>query len=145
MSIISEFILAFFCTIGFSILFSVPQVAVPYTGLTGGLGMVLYSITTDIFQSNVAGTFFGALTVGLLGELWARKRKKPATLFITPGIIPLVPGAGMYYTMLAIINKDFFLAAHKGAETFFIAAAIAVGIIISSAFSRSIKRVKFKD
>lgn len=104
-----------------------------------------YTLTTKIFHSTIAGTFFGAVSVGLLGEILARKYKKPATVFITAGIIPLVPGAGMYYTMLAIIEKDFFMAANKGAETFFVAAAIAVGIIISSGFSKSIKRVKLKE
>lgn len=145
MNIIKELIQAYFSTIGFSVLFSTPKKAVPYTGIAGALAWSLYSITTNIFDSNVAGTFFGALTVGLLGELLARKLKKPAILFITPGIIPLVPGAGMYYTMLAVINNDFIMAANKGVETFFIAASIAVGIIISSGFSRSIKRVKSKE
>ncbi|NMB33315.1 MAG: threonine/serine exporter, partial [Clostridium sp.] len=60
------------------------------------------------------------------------------------GIVPLVPGAGMYYTMLALVQKDFHLAASKGTETFFIAAAISIGVIISTFLSQSIKRVKFK-
>ena len=98
-----------------------------------------------MFHSFVAGTFFGALTVGILGEFLARLNKKPATLYITPGIIPLVPGAGMYYTMLALIEKDFSMAGNKGVETLFIAAAISIGIIISSVFSRSIKRVRQKE
>ena len=50
----------------------------------------------------------------------------------------------MYYTMLALVRKDFLLAANKGTETFFIAAAISIGIIISTSLSRSINRVKNK-
>ena len=80
----------------------------------------------------------------MLGEVFARYTKKPATLYVNPGIISLVPGAGMYYTMLALIENDYTTAIDKGAETFFIAAAIAMGIIISSAFSHSIRRVKSK-
>lgn len=145
MNIIWQLILAFLSTIGFSILFSTPKKEVPYAGIAGGMAWGLYSIMTNLFHSNIAGTLFGALTVGLLGELLARIRKKPAILYITSGIVPLVPGAGMYYTMLAVLDNDFILAANKGVETFFIAAAIAVGVIISSAFSRSINRVKHKD
>lgn len=145
MYIAKELILSFLSTIGFSILFSSPKETIGYAGLTGATGWILYSMTSKIFHSNVAGTFFGAITVGLLGEFFARVSKKPATLYITSGIVPLVPGAGMYYTMLAIIENDFDMAATKGVETFFIAAAIAVGIIISSGFSRSIRRVKQKD
>ena len=76
--------------------------------------------------------------------MFAKYFKKPATVFIIPGIITLVPGAGMYYTMLALIKKDFHEAANTGTETIFIAAAIAIGIILSSTMSRSIKRVKNK-
>lgn len=145
MDIIKQLILSFLSTIGFSVLFSSPKETLGYAGLTGSIGWIMYYMTTKIFHSNVAGTFFGAITVGLLGEFLARLRKKPATIFITSGVVPLVPGAGMYYTMLAIIEHDFTMAATKGVETFFIASAIAVGIIISSGFSRSIKRVKQKD
>lgn len=137
--------LAFLSTIGFSVLFNSPKKEVFFAGVTGGLAWGSYIVMTKFFQSTIAGSFFGALTVGLLGEFLARLRKKPATLYITAGIVPLVPGAGMYYTMLAVIDNDFIRAANKGAETFFIAAAIAVGVIISSAFSRSINRVKLKE
>lgn len=145
MEIFKQLIISFLSTIGFSILFNSPKETLGYTGIAGASGWILYTITTKLFSSNIAGSFFGALTVGILGELLARLSKKPATLYITPGIIPLVPGAGMYYTMLALIKNDFNMATSKGVETFFIAAAISIGIIISSTFSRSIKRVRQKD
>lgn len=145
MEIIKQFILSFISTIGFSVLFGSPKGTLGFAGLAGSSGWILYTLTRKLSGSIIAGSFFGALTVGILGEVLARLSKKPATLYITPGIIPLVPGAGMYYTMLALIEKDFFIAANKGVETFFIAAAISVGIIIASAFSRSINRVKSKD
>lgn len=145
MNIFIELILAYLTTVGFSILFSAPKASVPYAGIAGALAWSLYSISFKISASSILATFIGALTVGILGEFLARILKKPATLFITPGIIPLVPGAGMYYTMLHVIEKDFIMAANKGVETFFIAAAISIGIIISTGFSRSIKRVRFKD
>ncbi|MBU5257410.1 threonine/serine exporter family protein [Tissierella praeacuta] len=145
MNIIKQLILSFMSTIGFSVLFSSPKENLIYAGIAGSMGWTIYYITANLLHSNIIGTFFGAITVGLLGELLARLCKKPATIYITSGIVPLVPGAGMYYTMLAIIENDFNLAANKGVETFFIAITIAIGIIISSGFSKSIKRVKQKD
>lgn len=132
-------------TIGFAVLFNSPKNSVIYAGLVGAIGWMLYYITFMATNNYVAATFLGALTVGLLGEALARKNKKPATLYITAGIIPLVPGAGAYYTMLHLIENDFSSAAAKGVETLFIAAAISTGIIISSIFSKSIKRVRQKD
>lgn len=144
MVFIKQIILAFFSTIGFSVLFGSPKKNLIYSGLVGAFGWSFYLIGIKLFNSNIVGTFFAALAVGILGEFFARYMKKPATLYITSGIIPLVPGAGMYYTMFAIIENDFNLALEKGVETFFMATAISVGIIISSMFSKSIKRVKQK-
>jgi uncharacterized membrane protein YjjB (DUF3815 family) len=143
--ILKQLIISFLSTIGFSILFSSPKETLFHTGIAGASGWILYFITTNLFNSNIVGSFFGALTVGILGEIFARLNKKPATLYITPGIIPLVPGAGMYYTMLALIENDFTTATSNGVETFFISAAISIGIIISSVLSKSIKRVRQKD
>ncbi len=145
MEILKQLLISFLSTIGFSMMFSSPKETLFHTGLAGASGWLLYSIATKLFNSVIVGSFFGALTVGILGEIFARLNKKPATLYITPGIIPLVPGAGMYYTMLALIENDFSQALNKGVETFFISAAISIGIIISSVLSKSIKRVRQKD
>ncbi len=145
MVIIKQFVFSLLSTIGFAILFSIPRDSILKSGLVGALGWIGFYITSTYLKSNIAGTFFAAITVGVLGELLARHHKKPATVYIIPGIVPLVPGAGMYYTMLALVDNDFFLAANKGTETFFIAAAISIGVIISTSLSRSIKRVKYKD
>lgn len=144
MEILKLFVFSFCATIGFSILFSIPKNSIIKSGLIGALGWIVNIFITNLFNSPVSGVFCSALTVGLLGEMFAKYFKKPATVFIIPGIITLVPGAGMYYTMLALIKKDFHEAANTGTETIFIAAAIAIGIILSSTMSRSIKRVKNK-
>ncbi|HLR33980.1 MAG TPA: threonine/serine exporter family protein [Tissierellales bacterium] len=142
MILFKQFLFAFLSAIGFAILFSIPKDSIIKSGIVGALGMVVYTLVNEIFKTPVAGTLFAALTVGLLGEILARHYKKPATVFIIPGIIPLVPGAGTYYTMLAVIEKNFNETANTGSETFFIAVAIAVGLTISSSLSRSIKRFK---
>lgn len=144
MKIIQQFLFSFLSTIGFAVLFGIPKDSIIKSGIAGAWGWVVFYITST-YLNNIAGALFAATTVGILGELLARYYKKPATIYTIPGIIPLVPGAGMYYTMLALIDSDYILAANKGTETFFIAAAISMGIIISTFLSRSIKRVKYKD
>ncbi|MSS44159.1 threonine/serine exporter [Anaerosalibacter bizertensis] len=144
MEFIKQFVFSFFGTIGASILFSIPRDSIIISGTVGSLGWMTYTFILSKYSSPVAGTFFGALAVGIIGELLARHLKKPATVFIIPGIISLVPGAGMYYTMLALIEKRFLDAANIGTETLFIAVAISIGIVISSSLSRSIKRVQKK-
>ena len=144
MEILKQFLFSYLFTIGISVLFGIPKNSIIKSGFIGASGWVVFYITSLYLESNITGTFFASIVVGILGELFARHYKKPATIYIIPGIVPLVPGAGMYYTMLALTRKDFLLAANKGIETFFIAAASSIGVIMSTFLSQSIKRVKFK-
>ncbi|NMB07818.1 MAG: threonine/serine exporter [Tissierellia bacterium] len=144
MNVLKLFLFSYLSTIGFAVLFGIPKNSIIKSGFVGAFGWIAFYFTSKYLDSNIVGTFFASIVVGILGELFARHFKKPATVYIIPGIVPLVPGAGMYYTMLALVRKDFLLAANKGTETFFIAAAISIGIIISTSLSRSINRVKNK-
>ena len=88
-----------------------------------------------------AGYMAGALCVGLLSEVFAVILKKPATVFIVPGIIPLVPGGGMYETMLMAMWGKMDAAAVTGFNTITAAAAIAVGIALASSLARLASRI----
>jgi uncharacterized membrane protein YjjB (DUF3815 family) len=51
-------------------------------------------------------------------------------VFLISGIFALVPGAGIYYTAYYFIMGDNAMAVAKGVETFKIAVALAVGIVL---------------
>ena len=74
--------------------------------------------------------FFGACTVGLTSDIASRICKEAATIFVIPGVLPLVPGAGTYYTMLAVVEGNLDQAAAKGIETLAMAGAIALGLLV---------------
>ncbi|WP_130806792.1 threonine/serine exporter family protein [Senegalia massiliensis] len=139
-----HFIFAFISTVGFSIIFNISRDSIVKSGINGAVGWIIYIIFVEHLNSPVMGSFFGALSVGILGEFFARRFKKPATVFIIPGIVPLVPGSGMYYTMLAVTEKRFIDAAEIGSETIFIAAAIASAIIISISTAKIIRESRTK-
>lgn len=140
-----QFFLGFFSTIGFAVYFYAPINSVFASGLAGGLSWLIYYTVVYSSSNRIIGTFLAAFLVGILGEYLAIRLKKPATVFITPGIVSFVPGAGMYYTMLYLVQKDYSRAAMHGSETFFIAAAIAIGIIVSTIFSKSLRLFKEKN
>lgn len=144
MYFIKQFIYAFISTIGFSIIFNISKDSIIKSGFNGALGWIIYISINNTFNSPVIGSFLGALSVGIIGELFARFFRKPATIFIIPGIVPLVPGSGMYYTMLAIIEKRFLDAANLGSQTLFIAASIASALIISISTNKVVKSAKYR-
>ena len=61
-------------------------------------------------------------------ELLARWLKTPATLFVVPAILPLVPGGSLYYTMENIVHGRMEAARAYGVQTAIAALAIAAGI-----------------
>ena len=50
-------------------------------------------------------------------------------MVLIPGIIPLVPGAGIYYTAYYFVMNDMALAAQKGVESLKVSFAIVVGMV----------------
>ncbi len=135
-----HFIYAFFASVGFSVLFNSPRKQVFYAGITGGFGWYFYEILKNMGISVIFASFVGALIVGILSELLARIRKMPATVFVVPGIIPLVPGYGLYFSMLSVIESNHEEAIRVGVETIMVAVVIASAIILSTTFGNLIRK-----
>jgi uncharacterized membrane protein YjjP (DUF1212 family) len=131
------FILAFFTTLGFCFQFHVPRKHWATASLAGacGFGLYEYGVLLLGYSTPFAG-FLGAGLVALIAEICSRAGKDAATLFIIPGIIPLVPGTGMYATMLYTLQSDFANAAETGVRTLLVAGCIAVGLITIASLTR---------
>ena len=91
----------------------------------------------SIIGTGPLSTFFAAAFVAFMGEILARKLKKPAIIFTIPGILPLSPGLGIYNTMLYMVQKDFEKGFSKGIDTISIAASIALGILVVTSINNS--------
>lgn len=128
MDLILEIIIAFFATAAFAILFNVPRAQWFYCGLTGSIGWLFYKLFLTPYGSVIA-TFIAVLILTLFARIFSVIRKAPVTLFLVAGIIPLVPGVGIYYTSYYFIMSDFSRAASEGTQTLKIAIAIALGIM----------------
>ena len=87
-----------------------------------------------------------AAVVTFYAEVLARIVKAPATVFLIPSIIPLVPGGRLYYTMRAIVDGEGNDARVYAMETLVIALGIAVGIVVVSLifYHISHKKVQYK-
>lgn len=145
MSLFSHFIYSFIATIGYSIFFNVPKKQIPFCGLIGAIGWMTYKILNgSSFFNPVFSNFVAAFVVTLASEKLARILKKPAILFVIPGIIPLVPGAGLYNTMLSFVQENHNLAISTGIETTLISGAIALGVMVTTSIYNSIRMHKVK-
>ena len=69
-------------------------------------------------------------------EVMARVFKAPVTGFLTIGILPLVPGGGIYYTMEYCVSGETSQFIETGIHTFAIAGALAIGVLVVSSLVR---------
>lgn len=71
-------------------------------------------------------------------KFWRACQKAPANIFSLIGIVPLVPGGGLYQTMLALVMDDYSAALSTGVQTMLIAGAIALAIAVVAVFFRAL-------
>ena len=95
---------SFIVTFGFGILFNIKGKKLIFAALGGGLSWYCYSLPLSLGLSEVSSLFISALVFSTYSEILARIFKTPVTSFIICALFPLVPGGGMYYTMLATIK-----------------------------------------
>ncbi len=142
---IKSILIAFVASATASVLFNISRRNILWSACTGTIGWSVYQLIITQGKPAVLATFAASLIIGLIGESFAILRKKPATIFILPGIIPLVPGAGMYFTMVALQAQDVSAAASTGIQTAFTALAIACGLVISLSLLRLVRRQQQKN
>lgn len=130
MTYLLNFVYGFMCTVGFAVLFNVPRKSILKAGLVGGVGWAIKHAIIQLDYSIVVSTLVASLVIALLGELFAVTDKQPATLYLIPGIIPLVPGFGLYYTMLSLLEQNYEMALQHGIETVVTSALIAAALTI---------------
>jgi len=127
--IILEFIVSMVATISFAILFNAPKKEAIYCGLTGALGWTVYYGMTANEINSVLSVLVATFCLTVLARGFAVMRKSPVTMYVLPGIFPLVPGAGIYYTAYYLFIGNTEMSGFKGLETLEIAGAIVFGII----------------
>ena len=129
-------------SIAFSIFFIVPKKAIVYCTITGTISWIVYYFCSKHF-GNAVSNLIASIVVGLFAEYFSVKLRLPSTVFLYIGIIMLVPGYRMYHTMEYFAKSEYLLALNSGISTVIHACSIAIGVLISAVFSKSIKRVKF--
>jgi uncharacterized membrane protein YjjB (DUF3815 family) len=85
----------------------------------------------------VLPSLIASLLLTVYSRATAVKRLCPATTYLLPGIFPLVPGAGIYYTAYFMITNQPLQSSEKGLETLEVALAIVFGIIFGSSIPQS--------
>ncbi len=133
---------AFIATFGFGVMFNIKGDKLIAAAFGGALGYFIYDCCLNSGLGDPLSLFIASAGFTIYGELLARKLKTPVTLFIVCALIILVPGGGMYRTMLAIIQGNLDSAVQVGLSSLASAGSLALGTIFISSLSRALFTLK---
>ncbi len=119
---------------GFSLLFNIHGHGGLLCVLGGVLGWLVYSLILP--YGDLTAYFWATLVCAAYSEIMARVRKYPAISYLVVSLFPMLPGAGVYYTMNYIVQGDMSAFARQGSHTAAVAGLMAVGILLVSTLVR---------
>ncbi len=119
----------------YAFIFNAEKKDVIWGAVFGAAGWMLYTVVADKTGSQGWGYTVGAFAVASGSELCAAILNRPATVFLVPGVIPLVPGGGIYTMMHEAVQAHFDAAGEAGYATAIAAGTIALGIAVASSIS----------
>lgn len=124
-------LLSFIATLGFAVLYNVPRQVLVWCSTIGMGAYLVQSILKEIGVPEAVALFFGALFVGLVGVIPAKRMHLPMVLFAITGIICIIPGTAVYTVLVYFHQNDILGGLKSAVEAGFGIGAIAIGIGIA--------------
>ena len=124
-------------TLGFSILFNSRPQRLLLGALGGGLTWFIYLLLARYIPQDFICVAAAAAFGAVYAEIMARVCKAPATVFTILAEIALIPGGSLYLTMHHLVGGRQTQALQYGMHTLMMALAIALGIVLITAFTTS--------
>lgn len=118
--------------LGFSFVFRVDKKHLAPATLGGALTWGVYLLVIAPTQSIFAASLAAAAAATFYAELLAFLCKTPATAFLYPALIPLVPGGSLYYTMSELIMHNYSACAEYALRTVEYMVGISGGVVAAS-------------
>lgn len=124
-----QLIYAFFGALGFAILFRVEKEKLFKASLGGLLTWGCYLVCGFFSASTFSPFFISSSIATIYAEYMARREKAPATVFLVPATIPMIPGGNLYQAFVYALEKNWQQFSAKGLETILFAVSISCGIL----------------
>lgn len=123
---------SFLGCVGFSILFNIHGPGMFLCALGGIASYAAYILTVRLGFQPGSGIFVGTMLSALYSEIMARVRKYPTICYLVVSIVPLIPGASLYYTMRRAADGAMDKFVSQGLFTAETAGIMAASIILVS-------------
>lgn len=108
--------------------------------ITYAIYLLLVNYWGDLFVCN----FVATVIASVISEILARMEKAPASVFLVPAMIPLVPGGMLYYAMSNLIFGNTVAASDYGMKALLIFCGMALGLSVIAAVFQLVSPIKFR-
>ena len=124
---------AFLSIYSFAVLLQVPRRFVLQAGIVGAIGGFVYLLAIHFGRGDMMASLYSAVAAAVVSHIFARVYKTPVTLFLIAGVLPTVPGNGMYQTVHYLI------------QTLEIAGVISLAIFVVDTFFQAFQKSEWKQ
>ena len=136
---------SFVACAGFVIVFNIHGHGNMLCALGGAVTWAAYCVAEALGCDSLLGCFVATCVAAIFSEAMAIVRRYPAISYLVISLLPLIPGAGIYYTALYAIRGDMTLASQYGLNTLATAGVMAAGILVVSTAVRMWTTHKMKE
>ena len=120
---------------------NVPRNKIVPASINGMLSWGLYLLLKDHIESVFYLLVVVASFTAAYSEVAAKIAKTPATVFLLPGLIPLIPGGFVYYAMLGLVQNQFDAMRQNALLAGQWAVGIAAGICVVAVIRQIIRHM----
>lgn len=133
-----QIIASFIAVAAFAINIEVPKKYIWIVGCVGMIGWLTYLVGISLKIPETLSYFISALVIAIISIVLSKLLNAVSTIFLIPGILPIVPGVAMYKMIYNLINNNLIESVHYFLQAILITGGIALAIFITE----SIKGIK---
>ncbi len=133
-------VLSFLASLGFAIVFQLRGKNLIIAAAGGAIVRTVYILLQMFIPYRILYAGLAAMAAAFFAEIIATKKKTPATMFLYPSIIPLIPADLIYYTLggLVLGEQDTFV--NNGIECILALVGICIGFVVASTITVYVRR-----
>ena len=127
---ILECIFSIVACLGFVIIFNIHGYGNLLCALGGGITWAAFCMTQALGGGELLCYFLSTVVAAIFAEVMARVRKYPAISYLITSLLPLIPGAGIYYAAQQAVQGNSAGFVSYSTHTLAVAGCMAVGILL---------------